>query len=218
MACTHPRLSNRSRRQIQQLVPVLLDLREQLCHTNLRPVASDHRQNVPQHIRLGDRAVNVRDHHLVAVLPAEQVALAARRALVRGRHTERDLVHTVLKVQALDLLGRQTQRLAVHLTGVRILRHVLALVELAVFRFAQRHARHLLADARCGHLHAGRRRRRAVRSGRYLGLVSSRHANGAGVSVLLVAAAARLGVLAVVRLLRALVGGRSAAGATPRPP
>ena len=46
------------------MVAVGSDLGEQLSHTGLCPVSAYHWQDVPQHVRLGDRAINVRNHHL----------------------------------------------------------------------------------------------------------------------------------------------------------
>ena len=50
--------------QVHDMVAVGSDLGEQLSHTGLCPVSAYHWQDVPQHVRLGDRAVNVRYHHL----------------------------------------------------------------------------------------------------------------------------------------------------------
>lgn len=94
----HPALANGPGRQIQQLVAVLFDLREELSHAQLGPVLAHHGQDMAQDVRLGDGAIDVRDDHLVVVLPAEQIALAARSALVGGGDTELDLVHSLLEV------------------------------------------------------------------------------------------------------------------------
>lgn len=48
---------------------------------------------------LGDGAVDVGDDYFVVVPPAEHVALAARRALVRSGHAEHHLIHSLAKVQ-----------------------------------------------------------------------------------------------------------------------
>lgn len=54
-----------------------------------------------QHIGLGDGAIDVRNDHFVAVLPAEHVAFASGCALVGRCHTEHHLVDAFLQVKAL---------------------------------------------------------------------------------------------------------------------
>ena len=51
-------------RQVHDMVAVGSDLGKELSNSGLCPVPAYHWQDVPQHVRLGDRAVNVRYHHL----------------------------------------------------------------------------------------------------------------------------------------------------------
>ncbi len=57
-------LADGARRQVQNAVAVVLDLGEELRHAALSPVLADDGQNVAEHVRLGDGAVDVRYHHL----------------------------------------------------------------------------------------------------------------------------------------------------------
>ena len=50
--------------EVDDLVSVVPDLGVELRHAGLRPVPPDHGQQVAQHVRLGDGAVNVRYHDL----------------------------------------------------------------------------------------------------------------------------------------------------------
>ena len=53
--------------EVDDLVSVVPDLGVELRHAGLRPVPPDHGQQVAQHVRLGDGAVNVRYHDLKCI-------------------------------------------------------------------------------------------------------------------------------------------------------
>lgn len=51
MHFTHSRLSNSSRREVQELVAIILDLGEELRHARLGPILPYQRENMAEHIR-----------------------------------------------------------------------------------------------------------------------------------------------------------------------
>lgn len=81
------------------MVAIVLDLGEELRHSTLSPVLAQNGQQMAQHVRLGDGAVDVRHHDLVVVVPQEDVALAACGALVCSRHREQRLITSLPQVQ-----------------------------------------------------------------------------------------------------------------------
>jgi hypothetical protein len=100
LACKLNYLSNGSSGEVGDVVPVVLDLSEQLSHSGLRPVAANDRQDVAENVGLGDGAVDVGDDDLVGPLPEVEVAAAAGGALVSRRDAELNLVHAWLQVEA----------------------------------------------------------------------------------------------------------------------
>lgn len=95
----NPGLAYRPRTQIQQLIPIILYLVEQLGHPRLRPIFTNDGQNVPQDVRLRDGPIDVRNNDLIVPLPLIQVTSAPGGPLVRRRHAEDYLVHALPQIQ-----------------------------------------------------------------------------------------------------------------------
>ncbi|RUS88987.1 hypothetical protein EGW08_003234, partial [Elysia chlorotica] len=85
-------LADGAGRQVDQLVAVLVDAREQLGHARLGPVAPDDRQYLAQHVRPGGNRMRCLNDNLVVVVPQVNVGHAARGALVLRCHGEHHLV------------------------------------------------------------------------------------------------------------------------------
>ena len=99
-------LADGARRQVDELVLVALDGGEVVGDARLRPVEAEHGQHVAPHVRLGDRAVDVRYDHLVRVGPQEDVGDDACRALQGRGHRVLDLVGSGPQVE----LGYEVRR------------------------------------------------------------------------------------------------------------
>ena len=92
-------LTDGTSRQVQDSVAVVLDFGKQLGDTGLGPILPDDGQNVPEHVRLCDGPVDIRDDHFVIVTPKVDVTLAPGRALVRSCDAENRLVWTFAQMQ-----------------------------------------------------------------------------------------------------------------------
>ena len=108
------RLSDGTRRQVHDLVPIPSDVGVQLCHAEVRPVPPDHRENMTKTIgstctlsnvdaqrskasALGYRAVDIRNDDMVCRIPNKYPCCAPRGAGRRER--KRDRIRTGFQVQ-----------------------------------------------------------------------------------------------------------------------
>ena len=106
-------LTNRSRREVHDLVPVAAYVSVQLRNTHMRPISSNHGEHmtqrigsntesaiIPQHPRqfsLGNSAINVRDNNLVCSVPDEDSSSASNHT--SGGERKRDRIWALLQIE-----------------------------------------------------------------------------------------------------------------------
>ena len=66
-------LADRTRSQVQDMIAIVGDICVELGHASVGPIFTSHRKDVSQSIRFGDGAVDIRDDHLIVVIPQEQL-------------------------------------------------------------------------------------------------------------------------------------------------
>lgn len=103
------RLTYGTRGEVHDIIPILRNIRVQLRHADMCPIASNHREHMAKRIRFGNGAINVRDYNQVRTLPEENPCCAGDGA--RCGERKGYSIRAFLEIELLQLVGGEAQRL-----------------------------------------------------------------------------------------------------------